>query len=123
MIRDLDVEFRALSVEGAQQNVLDAAAQVGVITVARHVDQRGDEAAEQILAHEEPEAMAFLHLEDAGGHLVQFLFGELKHLVARKGVEDVDQRLAAVAGGRVAGAVDDVADLLRRMGMSLGRAL
>lgn len=117
---NLDVELRALSVEGAQQNVLDAAAQVGVITVARHVDQRGDETAEQILAHEESEAMAFLHLEDAGSHFVQFLFGELKHFIARKRVEDMHQRFAAVTGGRISGMVDDVLNFFAQDGNVAG---
>src|SRR2546428_9783661 len=55
--------------------------------------------------------MPLLEMQDRPRGAEQILFGGLEQLVARIAIEYVHQRLAGVAAGRQAGALDDVGDL------------
>ncbi len=100
------------AVVGARQDVLDAQPELGVVAVARQVDEAGDEALERIAAGEEGDALALLQMQDAEGDVVELVLGDLEQLVARVGLEDVGEGLAVVAGRREAGARQAVGDLL-----------
>ena len=97
---------------GVGEDGVELAAQGGVVAVARHVDQTGDEALERIAAREEGDALPLLQVEDAEGDAVEVVGGDLEQLVARVGLDDVAQVLAVVAVGREAGARDHRLDLL-----------
>ena len=92
LVAHLRREIRALTVVGGGQDVLHLAAQGGVVAVARHIDHAGDETFEGIVAHEERGALTLLQVQHADGDLVQLLHRDLEQLVARIGLEDVDER-------------------------------
>ena len=89
--------------------VLEAAPELGVVALARHVDQARDEPGERIAAEEQPDLLPLLQVQDLLGDPEQLLLVGLEQLVARIGVEDVDQRLAGVAGRRQVRARDHLA--------------
>ena len=96
---DVDGRVDALAVEGALEQGLDPLAHLGIDAVARQVDQAATEAPVAVAAHEQARALALLQREHAMRDLGQFLGRGLEQLVARQGLEDVAQRLAAVALG------------------------
>ena len=106
------VEGRDLALEGARDQLLEAQPQAGVEAVARHVDQAGDEALEGVPAQEQGDALALLQVQDAHRDVVQLALADLEQLVARKGLQDVQQRLAVMAARIEAGEADRVGDLL-----------
>src|SRR4029079_9659482 len=73
-----------------------ALAQARLVTLARHIDEAGDEAFERVLAHEQRDALALLQVEDADRGIEQLVLGDLEQLVARQGIEDVEQGLAVM---------------------------
>src|SRR6185312_1577527 len=79
------------------ENGAKALAQRGVVAVARNVDETGDEALEGVAADEECDALAFLEIDDAERRRLQLVLANLEELVARIGLEDVQQRLAVMA--------------------------
>ncbi len=89
-----------------------ALAQARVVALARHIDEAGDEAFERVAAHEQRDALALLQVEDADRGVEQLVLGDLEQLVAREGVEDVEQRLAVMALRGEAGALDRAPHLL-----------
>src|SRR5207248_8032085 len=74
--------------------------QLSVVTVARHIDEAGHEALEGVAPHEQSDALALLQIQDPDRDIVQLVLADLEQFVARKGIEDVQQRLAVVALGR-----------------------
>ncbi len=91
------VETVDLGREGAFENGGKALAQRGVVAVARHVDEAGHKASERIAAHEKRDALALLQTEDTHGDVIEIVLGGLEQLVARKGLEDMRERLAIMA--------------------------
>ena len=89
----------------------EALAQLGVVALARHIDEGRDEPPEGIAAHEQRDALALLQAQDAQRDVEQLVLGDLEQLVARKGLEDVHQRLAVMARGLEAGAREGALDL------------
>ena len=87
------------AVEGLRQNVLHLGAQARVEAVARHEDQAGHEALEEVAADEERGALAFLQMDDAAGDPPEFLGGDLEQLVARIGLQHMLQGLVVVTVG------------------------
>src|SRR3954449_1511254 len=85
------------SVELIFEKLLGLLAKLDGVLIARHEDVAGDEALEDVLTREESDAMAFLQQEDAARDVEELGVGDLEKLVARKGLEDVDKRLAVVA--------------------------
>jgi hypothetical protein len=86
-----NVEHRVLAAERALQNLLHALPDVGVVSVARHVDQAGEEAPVGVAPHEEPDALALLEVQYPHRHLEQFLLRDLEQLVTRVRLEDLKQ--------------------------------
>ena len=77
------------------------------VSIARHEDVASDESLEDVLAREERHAMTLLKLKDAPSDLKEIAVRDLKHFVARKGLEDVDERFAVVRMRIESGALDD----------------
>jgi hypothetical protein len=101
-----------LAAVGAGEDGLEGEAQVGVVAVPRHEDQAGDEALERIAAHEQGDPRPLLERQDAHGDPEQLVLGDLEQLVAGVGLQDVGQRLAVVAVGGEAGAIQRALHLL-----------
>ncbi|MDZ7712920.1 MAG: hypothetical protein U5L06_07305 [Rhodovibrio sp.] len=91
------VERRDLAVEGLRQDALEAQPQVGVVPVAGHEHQAGDEPLERVLAGEQRDPLALLQVQDAHRDAVEVVLADLEQLVARVVLQDVQQRLAVVA--------------------------
>ena len=104
-------EVDALGSELLPQDLLDALAVLGVEAVARDEHQAGEEALVLVAAHEQPQPRALAEAEDAGRDLVQVVDVDLQELVARVGLEDLQQALLAVAAGREGRARHDRPDL------------
>jgi hypothetical protein len=103
-----DVEHRVLAAESVLQDLLHALPNVGVVSVARNVDQAGEEALVGVAPHEEPDALALLEVQYPHRHLEQLLLGDLEQLVARVGFEDLHQVFLVVASLREARPLQDV---------------
>ena len=110
--RDLGLELDLGAVQRLLQDVLKPAPDLGVVALARHVDEAGDEAREGVAAQEQAQRLALVQVQDLLHDLEQLVVAGLQQFVARIGLEDVDQRLARVAGGREAGALDQPRDLV-----------
>ena len=110
-IVEVGVERRQLTGERLGEDCGEALAECRVIALARHIDEAGDEAFERVAADEQRDALSFPKIEDPDDRLEQLVFIGLEQLVARQGVQNVQQRLAVMACRRQPGALDDVADL------------
>ncbi len=93
---DVIVDDGIASAERLFEHLARAIFELGRVTVARHEDVAGDEALEDVLAREERHALAFLQMQDSARDLEEIVVGDLEELVAREGLEDVDERLAVV---------------------------
>ena len=109
--RQVDVELRGDAVERLGQDALEALAQLGVVAIARREDQAGHEARVRVLAHQQAQALAIAELQDRSRVAIEVLGSDLQQLVARIGLEDRGERLAAVARGQQPGALDHLAEL------------
>ena len=110
-IVEMGVIGRKPAGKGRFEDRREASAQSAVVALARHVDEAGHKPFERVAAHEQGDALALLQVEDADRRLEQLVFAALKQLVARQGVENVQQGLAVMAGRRQPGAGDDMAHL------------
>src|SRR5262249_28445565 len=125
---EVDVEIGADAVERLFEQLYPPLSQLGRVIFARGVDQAGDEAVEGVAPHEEAESLPRAQVQDTRHYPQQFRLSDLEQLVARVGLDDVEQRLAGVAAGLDAGAQDDVRRLsaqqrdLRRFGAVCGRS-
>ena len=102
--RDLRLELDLGAAERLLQDILEAAPDLGVVSLARHVDQARDEPGERIAAQEQPDLLPLLQMQDFLRDLEQLVLRHLEQLVARIGLEDVGERLGRVPGGRQVGA-------------------
>ena len=91
---------------GGAQDRLDAAPVLRVEAVARHEDEQRVEAAERIAPGEQAQALALAQVKDPHRRLEQLVVGDLEQLVARVGVEDLEQCLLVVAAGREGGLLE-----------------
>ena len=115
--RHIEVDHGAA--ECPQQDALELDAQVRGEGLARHVHQAGDEALERVAPDKQPQPLAFAERHDAQRRVVQDLVGNLEQRVARKGFQDVVQRLGQMAPRRQPGPVGDRTHLAaqqRRLG-------
>ncbi len=92
-----------LAAEGLEQDGLDAQPDRRVVAVAREVDEARDEAAELVAAQEELGLAALLQVQHARRDLGELRRARLEELVARVGLEDLEDVLARVAVGAEAG--------------------
>ena len=109
--RELDRERIRLAADPLLHDLLHALAQERVVAVARHVDQARDVASERIAVHEQGDVRPLLQAQHAHRRRQQVVLRHAEQLVARQRLEDVQQRLAVMAGGRQARPDDDVAHL------------
>src|SRR6516165_7646237 len=107
---DMGIKGRDPTGERALENRCNAAAQVAVIALTRHIDQTRDKALKRIAADEYGYPLPLLQIEDTGNRIEQLVLVGLEQLVTWIGVEDMQERLAVVTGGRQPGALDDVTD-------------
>src|SRR3954466_2581085 len=84
------------AIEGVDEDLLRALLELRRVLIARHEDEAGDEALEDVLAREEREALALLQQQDAPRDFEEIGVGDLQELVAGEGLEDVDECLAVV---------------------------
>src|SRR5262249_7398169 len=83
---------------------------------------------EGVAPHEEAKSLPRAQVQDPRHYPQQLRLADLEQLVARVGLDDVEQRLAGVAAGQDAGARDNVRRLsaqqwnLRRFGAVSGRS-
>src|SRR4030095_4067497 len=98
-LRQMHVEFRAGAVERPHQNRFPLLPQLGSVIFARREDEGRHEAPEGIAPHEEPEALPFSQMENAHHDRVQVVVARLQELVARIGLDDIDERLSGVTSG------------------------
>ena len=106
MIRHLRGIARVPAGEGCHQELLDAAPDLGVVALARNIDENRDETLERIVAHEHANPPALLDAENAEADLEQRVRIDLEQLVARIGFEDVLQGLVVMPVGREARALE-----------------
>ena len=111
----------ARRVERFAEDRLDATAVVGVEAVARDEDQARQEAPELVGPDEQPQALALAQVQDPHRGLEQLVDRDLEQLVARVGLEDLDQRLLVVAVVREGGALEHCV-VLAAQDRDLGRA-
>ena len=96
----------ARAAERLLEDVLDPLPVLGGEPLAREIDQAGDEAFECVPADEQPHAPALAQVEDPECGLEELVLRDLEQLVARVGLEDVEERLVVVASLQEAGALD-----------------
>ena len=82
-----------------------------LIALARHEDEAGHEAPVHVLAHQQAQPLALAELQDRHRVALQVVGADLQQLVARIGLEDRGERLAAVARGQERGALHDRGEL------------
>src|SRR5439155_22218102 len=89
------------------ENLPRAILEVGRISIARHKDVARNEALEDITTREERDAMPFLQQQNSARDVEEIGIGDLEKFVARKCLEDFDERLAIVTARIEAGLVQD----------------
>ena len=104
--RVLDVR----AAEALQQDLLHRQPDLGRVPVARQVDQRRPEPAGRVLPQEQPRLPALDQVQHRQRDGQQLVGADLEQLVARIGLQDVEQFLAGVAVGRHPGARDHLGD-------------
>ncbi len=104
-------EVDADAAELLLQDVDDPQPDAGGVAVAREVDEGRVVAAVLVLAQVEPQPTALLQVEDARRDGLQLGGRGLEQLVARVGLQDLEQVAAVVAVGREACALQDLVDL------------
>src|SRR5690606_33629606 len=78
-------------------------AQIGVEAILGHEDQGRHEALERIPSNEKRRPLPFLQMQDAESNLLEIGLIDLKELIARIGLQDVQQCLAVIAAWSEAG--------------------
>ena len=96
-IRDLHLRFHVRAAEALAHDAFDALAHLGVVAIARHVDQAGIEAPVGVAAREQAHASAFVEIDDAAHAGDQLRGRHLEQFVAREVLDDVHHGLGVVA--------------------------
>ena len=100
--------------ERLEQDRAGPLAVLGVEAVARDRHQALDEAVQRVAPDEQPHALALAEPQDPHRDVEHLVGAHLEQRVARVGLDDLEQRLAVVAGRRVPGLVQHLLDLLRQ---------
>ena len=116
------IEGADAAVVGLGEIVADRLAHVAVVAVARHVDEDRDEAVEAVAARQHAHARPLVELQDRQREVIQRVLVDLEQLVARIGLQHVDQRLAGMAVRIEAGARQHGVDLAAQIRDRAGRA-
>ena len=112
----LDGEFRRGAAEGFQKHRLHALAQRGIVALAGHVDEAGEEPRVIVAPEEQAYPLTLLEMQDAVADLVEIVAVGLEQFVARVGFENVLQRLAVVAALGVGRALEHGFHLVAQYG-------
>ena len=96
---DLDGGVDAFAVQRVLQQVFDVLTIFGVEAIAWNVDQRREETTVAIAAQEQSAARAFLQTQYTHAGTQQFVGAGLEQFIARQRLDDVLERLAAMAVG------------------------
>src|SRR5210317_1774984 len=115
-IGDLDARIDGRAVESLFQYSLDALADGRRITLAGNEDDAREKAPERVAAQKKPHPLTVLQIQDTDGRSRQVGYGTLEELVARKRIQDMHQRFAAMPGRFYVRALDDLADLVAQQG-------
>ena len=94
----LHARVNGCSAKCVLQNRFDLAPNQCRVFFARHVDEAGEETPKRIPTQKELYSLAVLQVENAHRGSCQVLYGTLKKLLAREGVDDMQQRFAAMPG-------------------------
>ena len=98
----------ARAAQPLQQQLLHGQPHLGRVPVPRQVDQRRPEPAGRVAAQEQPGLAPLLQVLHGQRDRQQLVGADLQQLVARIGLEDLEQLLAGVAVERHPGAGDDL---------------
>ncbi len=110
-IGDVVVDRGVASLERFLQNQSRAIFEIRSVAIARHEDVARHESIEHVLAREERHAMPLLQKQNSARDVEEVRIGDLKEFVARKSLEDLDQRLAVVASRIESSAVQHALEL------------
>ncbi len=108
---DGELALDGVATEAAQEDRLDRAPRARVVLIARQVHETRVEPAERFAAHEQLELVTVFEAEHADADQAQVFERRLEQVVARQRVQDVLQRLAAVAQRIESGLIHERADL------------
>ena len=103
---EVGVERRNAPLIGLGEQGADALAHVGVVAIAGDEDEQRHEPVEAIDAREHPHARSGLEIQYPFRPFLQLVRTDLEQLVAREGIENIEQRLAVMAGRRIPGPLD-----------------
>src|SRR5688572_27361114 len=106
-IGKLHREFHARAVQVALQDLLDLQAHLGVVVLARQVDEARVETAIDIAANEDAGPAPVAEPQDAERRFVEGLDVDVEELVARIELQHREQRLVRVAVGAEGRAIDE----------------
>ena len=95
---------------GRHQQLARTPAKVGIVAVARHVQEDRSKPVERIGSFEQLYAGSILQVQDAHGLVQKFVLRDLEELISRMVLDDVAQSLFVVAAGRGAGPGHDPGD-------------
>ena len=115
-VRELQVVLGARALQVLQEHRLDLEAHVGVVALARQVDEAGPEAPVHVAAQEDARAAPVAQSQDAQRDLEEGFLVHLEELVARVRLQHRHEVLVAVRGRGKAGALDDAGDLAAQQG-------
>ncbi len=94
---DLHLRLDGRAAEPIEHDLLDALPHLGVVAVARHVDEAGIKAVERIAAHQNAHRAPLIQVDDSAHDADQVLHIGLEQLVARIGFQHIQHGLAVVA--------------------------
>ena len=110
-LRELDIPGELGAVERVDQDLSDAFAVLGVVAISRYAHQTLHESVERIAPHEQAHPLSLPEAENADRHVEQLFGVHLQQRVPGIGLEDLEQGLAIVAGGRKPCPTQDAVDL------------
>ena len=111
-IRNLYRRIDRDAAESFRQEFLDAAPDGGRVFLARYVHEAGEKSTERVAAQEKFDAAAILQVENPERGSGQVVHVALEQFLARIGLDDVEQRLAAVPGLGYTRPLVDLLDLV-----------
>ena len=110
-IVDVRIVGADVALEHLGEIFADLRAHLPAVALARHIDQHRDEAVEAVAPRQHAHPRALLELQDAQREMIERVLVDLEQLVARIGLQHVDQRLAGMRLRIEAGAGQHGVDL------------
>ncbi len=110
----LNIELARCALKGVEQHVLHALTECRVVIFPGGVDQAGIEATEGVMADEQARPLPLSQAENAHGHGIELVRGDLEQFIARVLLQDNRQGAATMAVGAKLGTVEHIPDLLAK---------